>query len=232
MLKRNVNKKLEVNNTKGKRLLNNASLQQHTQVMREAKRLREQIRVRAVNAEYTHLNQTLGLKKQSRYLPKISKQQTLKTCIEHIKLLRRELSEILDSSPMENDPFIDLKDTHPIPILQRQLYMPNYFPLQSTNSENDSYTDTGDETALYPHYPYILPHTDSEFDAFMQPRQEDNSSISDNYNTTETFDSDFSVDFPNYTDSFCSTPDSCSSNFSWLISSDWANLGDNLGDNL
>ena len=224
-----VNTQPEVNIKRGKRLLNNTSLQQHAQVMREAKRLREQIRVRAVNGEYTHLNHTLGLKKQSRYLPKISKQQTLKTCIEHIKLLRTELGELMNLSTIGKDSISDLRDTQTIPILQRQLYMPNYFPLQSVNSENESYTETfTDDVMHFPHYPYILPYMDTEMDAFLRLRHEDSSSASElYYNTSDTLDSDFSAGFQDYTDSFCSTPESSSSSYSWLISSDWANLGDN-----
>ena len=209
--------------TRGKRQLNNAPLQQHAQVMREAKRLREQIRVRAVNSEYTHLNHTLGLKKQSKSLPKISKQQTLKTCIEHIKLLTTEMGEIMNSSPFGKDPFSDLKDTQAIPILQRQLYLPNYFPLPNFSCENELI----DDMPQYGHHPYMLPYIDNELDTFLIPRLEDTSSTSDLYNTSETFDSDLSPDFPNYTDSFCSTPDSCSSNYSWMMSPEWGNLGDN-----
>ncbi|KAI6648929.1 hypothetical protein LOD99_7002 [Oopsacas minuta] len=212
---------------KGRHGVRNLPLQQHAQIMREAKRLREQIRVRAVNGEYTHLNQTLGLKKQCKSLPKISKQQTLKTCIEHIKLLKAELSEVIDQ-PQEDQ----FRNSLPVPSMPRPsiympsfpIYIPNYYP------QNEEIIETQhDDVMKYPeaHFPYISSYPEDNYETDMRTFHEEDSSISEIQINSENFDSDFSTDFPNYTDSFCSTPESRSSNFSWFISSDWANLHEN-----
>lgn len=209
---------------RSKRGMRDASLQNHAQAMQDAKRLREQIRVRAVNAEYTQLNLALGLRRQSKYLPKISKQQTLKSCIAHIKLLRSELSKVIGEQEASESQH--LRDTDSIPILQPPLYMPafplyipNLYHMPEVAMENDN---TSDVTT----FPYIPPYPDNDYDTGMRASTEEDSSLSDTQNNSDTFDSDLSADFPNYTDSFCSTPDSGSSNFSWFISGDWGNLED------
>ena len=211
---------------RSRRGMRDTSLQNHVQAMRDAKRLREQIRVRAVNAEYAQLNQALGLRRQSKSLPKISKQQTLKCCIAHIKLLRTELSKVIDEEAIDSD---QLRDAETIPILPRPLFMPNY-PLYIPNlhympevaMENDNTRDN-DVTV----FPYIQPYPDNDYDTGMRASPDEASSISDLHYNSDTFDSDLSADFPNYTDSFCSTPESGSSSFSWFITSDWGNLDDN-----
>ena len=210
---------------RSRRGMRDVSLHNHAQVMRDAKRLREQIRVRAVNAEYAQLNQALGLRRQSKALPKISKQQTLKSCIAHIKLLRTELSKVIDEQDSDSD---QLRDAETIPILPRPLFMPtfplyipslHYMPEVAMESDN---TRDNDVTT----FPYIQPYLDNEYDTGMRASPEEDSSLSDVQNNSDTFDSDLSADFPNY-DSFCSTPESASSSFSWFISSDWGNLEDN-----
>ena len=234
-------------NHRGKRLWRNVPLQQHTQVMREAKRLREQIRVRAVNAEYTHLNETLGLKDECPSLPKISKQQTLKTCISHIKLLREELSTIT-GQPQGPD-IVNQEKKEPLKLMYEpetnsQMYIPSFpvympslypYPLPPPISELDGYSSmdtrsfSSDDLAHYDSFQYTYPCTDTDYESMAMTGQheEDGSGSSDLHNVSETFSSELFTDFPNYSDSFCSTPDTPSSPYSWFLPQQWSNLDDN-----